>query len=117
MSDATSLGVTVTPTAAGATVCLDGELDHLSCDQAQERLEELIAQGCSQLVIDLSKVDFVDSTGLSVFVVVHKKLQALGGRLSIQHPRPNVAQVLDVTGLARILVDGSSDTGDAEQAR
>jgi anti-sigma B factor antagonist len=58
----------------------------------------------SWVVVDLSEVTFVDSSGLGVLVASRMLARELGGDLALVGPQPNVATVLDVTGLAAVFV-------------
>jgi anti-sigma B factor antagonist len=55
-------------------------------------------------LVDLSEVTFVDSSGLGVLVASRMLARELGGDLALIGPQPNVATVLEVTGLAAVFV-------------
>jgi anti-sigma B factor antagonist len=61
-----------------------------------------VAGGRSQLIIDLSKVDFIDSTALGGFISV---LKALGsdGELALAGARPPVRRLLELTRLDQVM--------------
>jgi anti-anti-sigma factor len=84
-------------------VGLAGELDLASADELTARLEAL-AENHQDIVLDLSDLAFVDSTGLEVFVIIHKLLQNRGGMLTLRHPRLNVAKVIDLSGLSKVML-------------
>lgn len=58
----------------------------------------------SWVAVDLSEVRFVDSSGLGVLVASRMLARELGGDLALVGPQPNVATVLDITGLAEVFV-------------
>jgi anti-sigma B factor antagonist len=84
-------------------VGLVGELDLASADELTARLEAL-AENHQDIVLDLSDLAFVDSTGLEVFVIIHKLLQHRGGALTLRHPRLTVAKVIDLSGLSKVML-------------
>jgi anti-anti-sigma factor len=55
------------------------------------------------LVLDLSELAFLDSSGLGAFVVVHERARAEGWSLVLSGPQPPVAMVLHISGLAQRL--------------
>jgi len=61
------------------------------------------AKGTSHLVIDMSRLGFMDSTGLSVLVEVYRRLNGRGGTLALAAPQPIVAKVLQISGLDQVL--------------
>jgi anti-sigma B factor antagonist len=83
----------------GASVLtVTGELDLSSAPSLKWSLTDLLDGGCSQLVLDLSLVTFIDSTALGVLVGVHMRLGA-GTRLAIVCANSKVLEILELTGL------------------
>ena len=68
----------------------------------KNRMLELVAQGNSRIILDLGRVDFVDSSGLSAILSL---LKALGeeGEMAICGPNPKVTTLFRLTRLDRIL--------------
>jgi anti-sigma B factor antagonist len=93
-----------TPTSAGAwrVVRVTGEIDIQSSPILDEHLQKAQGEGASSIVVDLSEVTFLDSTGLSVLVTALQRGQDAGGGVRLTSPRPNVRRVLEVTGLAEV---------------
>ena len=58
--------------------------------------------GLCDLEIDLADVDYVSSSGLRVFVSASKLAMLHGGSFSLLHPRDDVMDVLEVTGMADV---------------
>lgn len=86
----------------GATVvALCGELDVASSQGLSDELVGLIDAGATDLVIDLTKLAFIDSTGLSAILRANRKLEK--GHLVLREPNPMVRQVLEITGLTGAL--------------
>jgi anti-sigma B factor antagonist len=95
--------LTTVSQAGGATVvALSGELDVASSEGLSEELIQLIAQGSTDLVIDMCRLDFIDSTGLSAILKVNKSLEGKG-KLVLRDPTAMVRQVLEITGLTGAL--------------
>ena len=67
-----------------------------------EELIRLIDGGTTELVIDLTRLEFIDSTGLSAILQANRKLDGKG-QLVLREPTPLVRQVLEVTGLTGAL--------------
>jgi anti-anti-sigma factor len=87
----------------GATVlAVAGELDLATTPALEEQLE-LISAGSNSaepLVLDLSELDFMDSTGLSVLVKAHQRAQDAGRRFGVIRGRRQVQRLLSLTGVA-----------------
>jgi len=88
---------------SGVTVIdLSGEIDVSHAPRLRELLGELITAGPGQLLINLSGVAFIDSSGLGVLIAAHRKAQEAGGVLGLADPQPSVRRVLELTRTNRV---------------
>ena len=83
-------------------VGLRGEVDMASVGAVRTCLRELMLAGHTDLLIDLSEVTFMDSTGLGVLVAARKQARVFRGTLGLVAPSPPVARVLSLTSLDRV---------------
>ena len=65
-------------------------------------LEGLIARGERSLLLDLAGVDYISSPGLRLLDNRARRLEELGGTLSVRHPTDPVRLALDLAGLERL---------------
>ena len=66
----------------------------------QEALADAIDDGFVKLTVDLTTVEFIDSTGLAILATVSNRLRRLGGALEIISPDETLYRVFELTGLA-----------------
>ena len=93
------------------TVVLEGDLDVYSSAHLKKVLTSLIAEGSANLMLDLRKVDFMDSSGLGVLVSTLRRSRELGGGIRLVCAENGVLKILRITGLDRvfpIIVDSRS---------
>ncbi|MEA2718061.1 MAG: anti-sigma factor antagonist [Actinomycetota bacterium] len=83
-------------------VHLVGELDLASAGKLRRTLHDLYQDGIRSLVLDLSRLGFVDSTGLSEFVTALKYCRQRGGDVVLRSPTPSTAKVLAICGLDQV---------------
>src|SRR5438094_471590 len=83
-----------------ATIVVASEIDIATAPQLRACLTDCLAEGCTDLALDLRDLTFIDASGLSVVAYVAKLLESGGGRLTLEKPRPMVRKVLDISGLA-----------------
>jgi anti-anti-sigma factor len=79
--------------------------DRATIQEAEElknNVNEKIRQGYKKIVIDLSTVEFLDSTFLGVIVNVLKKVAKLGGDLKLVGFKPVVRSMFELTRLFRV---------------
>lgn len=79
-----------------------GEIDVAAAPGLRERLGELIDGGTTQLVVDLERVDFIDSTGLGVLVGAVRRARSAEGDLRLVCTNTRLLKVFDVTGLGEV---------------
>jgi anti-sigma B factor antagonist len=85
-----------------ALLRLDGDLDLWSSPQLKSALYDLLAVGHDRLVVDLSGVGFMDSTGLGVMIGVQQRFSA-DERMAIAAPQAPVLRVLELSGAGAAL--------------
>lgn len=83
-------------------VVVHGEVDIRTAPELRDCLGQLLDDGVERVVLDLSDVEFLDSTALSVMVGAHKRLTKKGAPLSVVAGSDAVQRVLSVTGLTRV---------------
>jgi anti-sigma B factor antagonist len=80
---------------------ISGEVDALTAPDLRRAIIDQL-ETTDALVIDLTAVTFLDSSGLSVLVETMKRLENVGGRLKLVITSPQVARVLRVTNLDHV---------------
>jgi anti-sigma B factor antagonist len=82
---------------------LGGEIDLYTAPRLHGELATaLSADGPAQIVVDMSGVEFCDSTGMNVLLAAQRRARERGGDLELAAPRPAVKKVLHVTGLESV---------------
>jgi anti-anti-sigma factor len=78
---------------------LDGELDPHTAPLLRDRIDQALADNTTTLVLDVSGLRFIDSSGLRVIIGAHKDMAGRGGRLVLRSPTETTRRLLDITGL------------------
>lgn len=81
---------------------VSGEVDVYSASVLREKLADLIDANHTDLVVDLTGVGFLDSTGLGVLVGALKKVRGFGGRLQLIIDQEKVMKVFRITALTQV---------------
>jgi|SRR5437868_3477535 anti-anti-sigma factor len=81
-----------------AELSLKGELDASTCDALRERLIEIIDKGASDVVIDLTDLSFLDSSGLRALIEAVQR----GAQITLRHLQPAVQLVFDIVEIQGI---------------
>jgi anti-sigma B factor antagonist len=93
--------VTVKTLSEGGTpvVSLSGELDLTNAARVQSVIEDMIAAGTGRLVVEMSGLEFMDSSGLALLVSVARRVP----EVELRDPSPIVRRLIELTGLGEIL--------------
>ena len=85
-------------------VVLDGEIDHHSASLIRISIDDAIIHKRPQtLILDFSKVSFMDSSGIAVIIRVSRRMKTLGGRAWIENPAKQPQRVIDAAGIDRLV--------------
>lgn len=81
-------------------LALSGEIDLYTAPRLQSELATALAgPQHAQVVVDMSGVEFCDSTGVNVLLAAHRDAAERGGDLALAAPRASMRKILQVTGL------------------
>jgi anti-sigma B factor antagonist len=83
-------------------ISVTGEIDVYTAPTLRERLNELVARGEYDLVVDMAGVEFLDSTGLGVLVGGLKRTRSHQGTLRLVCNQEKIIKVFRITGLTKV---------------
>ena len=95
-------------------VQVKGEVDVYTAPELDAELTRLADAQVFDIVVDLSRVDFLDSTGLGVLVKALKRVRELDGRLAVVAREERIRKVFRITGLDSVM--GLTDSVDTALA-
>ena len=81
------------------TLVLEGEIDAHTAPELAARYVEL-PEGDGDFVMDMAKVDFMDSCGLRVVIELHQRAELASRRLVLRTPSQPVARLIEISGLS-----------------
>ena len=97
---------------------LDGELDMKTADGLRQTIDtEIDRRGIRTVILNLQKVEFIDSSGLGVLLGRYKKLLPLGGKLKITNVPPHIFKIMELSGLPKIIHFYSDESSAYEEER
>jgi anti-anti-sigma factor len=96
---ATDLSVDLTEEGDLTILIVRGELDAYSAPTLDAAFDQALADGAQHLVLDLTEVGFIDSSGLRSMIRARKEVDNAPGALRIRNPQPATVRLLDITGL------------------
>jgi len=99
-------GIEVDRQPGAAVLRLAGELDVSSSTRLRDLVDDLVEQGRVHLCIDLRRLTFCDSVGLSALIHGYQACSRAGGALRVIGATGMVDRLLRLTGVRELLTDG-----------
>jgi len=85
-------------------VKLEGELDLVSSHEFRETVDQVMNEMMNRnLIVDLNRVTFIDSSGLGVILGRFRKIKAWGGEMVLCCTTPNVRRILELSGITTFI--------------
>jgi anti-sigma B factor antagonist len=85
------------------TVRLHGEIDVLTVDQVRVCLVEALDPRPATIVVDLTDLSFIDSTGLGALIFGFQRARDQDVKFQLAHPSRGVRQILVLSGLLEVV--------------
>jgi len=88
----------------GDTISI-GEIEELgaeNCQAFRERVYSALPRDCRNIVVDLSRTDYLDSCGLGALISLRKTASSRQGTVRLLNPTPRVQLLFDVTRMHRL---------------
>ena len=83
-------------------ISLTGSLDTNTSKEAEDQINKLIDEGSIKLLIDLTDLDYISSSGLRILLSTSKKLKSLRGEMRICGLNETVNEVFEISGFTMI---------------
>ncbi|MET9399015.1 STAS domain-containing protein [Kitasatospora sp. NPDC002965] len=96
------LTITTRDAATGPVLEIAGDLDHHTAPGLREAVDTLPLAGGQLLVLDLARLDFCDSSGITVLLAARNVAVGHGARIALAAVPSNTARILGIVGLDRV---------------
>ena len=84
------------------TLAIEGTLDALTAAEFRPVIDELVEQGRKRVIVDLSQLQLIDSSGVGVIVALYKRIRAAGGKVSVTGMRDQPLQIFKLLRMDRV---------------
>lgn len=96
-----SISIEKSTQGSAVTLAVTGEVDVSNASELRTQADVVLADGFTgELVVDLSGVPYIDSTGIGVLVGAAHRAQEAGASLAVANPQKNVERVLGLLGVS-----------------
>ena len=83
-------------------VSLKGRIDANTALEMEQKLNSLISEGHSSLIVDMQEVSYISSVGLKVLLVARKEMKMSNGEFELAGLQPQVTEIFDITGFTML---------------
>jgi len=88
---------------SGLMICrVEGEIDINTAPDIKKAFEKILAKREPKVVVNLSKVTYVDSSGLATLVEILKNMRSYGGKLKLTNLSPKIRSLFEITKLEKL---------------
>ena len=91
------------PSATPGILALEGDIDLYQSAAVKVKLNELIDRKTGRILVDLRRVNYIDSSGLALFIECLQRIGAYGGKLGMFGLQPSVAHIFEIARLDQVL--------------
>lgn len=85
-------------------IAIEGDIDHHSAKYIREQIDhEIFASRCRVAVMELSGVDFMDSSGLGLILGRYTRMREVGGLLKLSNPSAQTMKILALAGADKLI--------------
>ena len=89
---------------------LEGELDHYAAERFRAQIDTAFEKSaCKHILLDLSEVSFMDSSGIGMLIGRYKKAETRGGRLAVCGMSKAVCKLFEISGLGKIVSQAKTE--------
>jgi anti-sigma B factor antagonist len=92
------------------TVChVDGEIDINTAPEIKKAFDKLISKKEPKIVVNFSRVTYVDSSGLATLVEILKNMRSYGGKMRLANMSPKIKSLFEITKLEKLFDIAASE--------
>lgn len=82
-------------------ITVQGRIDTITAGDFEAKVTQL-TDGSGNIIIDCAQMDYISSSGLRVFLVLQKRIKAMGGVLKLCSLQPSIKEIFDISGFSTI---------------
>jgi anti-sigma B factor antagonist len=88
----------ITENGGTITATFEGRLDTAAAVKTGMEIQPLMDNADKEIILDCKAMEYISSSGLRLFLALRKEAAEKGGKVVIEHVRPEIRQVFNMTG-------------------
>lgn len=86
----------------GVKIAVDGRIDTNNYNKFENAANKVLEEGAKTIYLDCSKLNYISSSGLRVFLSVQKKMMSTNGKFLLYAMQPSIKEIFDISGFSSI---------------
>jgi anti-anti-sigma factor len=87
----------------GVILALTGDLTYANREEFRRAMDALREKGCRHLILDMTGVRFVDSSGLGLLALASQNLKQMKGQVSLLNPQIYVREIMSLANITQLM--------------
>ena len=81
---------------------VEGRIDTTNYGVFESAVNKILEDSTPEVVMDCSALSYISSSGLRIFLTIHKKMMGVGGKLILKSLQPSIREIFDISGFSSI---------------
>ncbi len=81
---------------------VNGEIDHYVVPELESKIMAVMNEGHASIILDFSDVDYIDSAGIALIILMIQKSGPQGGKVGLVATNKNVLKILEIVGITKL---------------
>lgn len=96
------MNITSQTTPERIVISIEGRIDTTNYGEFENSVNKILENRASEVVLDCKGLSYISSSGLRVFLSMHKKMLGTDGRLVLKSLQPSIKEIFDISGFSSI---------------
>jgi len=81
---------------------VEGRIDTTNYGEFESAVNKILENSTPEVVMDCTALSYISSSGLRIFLSIHKKMIGAGGKLILKSLQPSIREIFDISGFSSI---------------
>ena len=84
------------------TIGIEGRIDTTNYNEFETSVNKALEEKPAEVIMDCSMLSYISSSGLRIFLTIHKRMMGTGGKLTLKSMQPAIKEIFDISGFSSI---------------
>ncbi|MEA4868608.1 putative anti-sigma factor antagonist BtrV [bioreactor metagenome] len=84
------------------TIGIEGRIDTTNYNDFENSVNKILEENPAEVILDCNSLSYISSSGLRIFLTIHKRMMGTGGKLTLKSMQPAIKEIFDISGFSSI---------------